>query len=139
MEQPRLGEPPEEGADRGQHDFDVDARRADGRPLPLARQHPGVGDVAVEAGRQHEDHDAHLVALAAEVLAGQPVAELVQHLRHAQHHRQQEGVVDAEELVELGQLRAEHVELDRHQRQRRQGQQAAQRHGHGEKNQRTYG
>ncbi len=51
---------------------------------------------------------------------------------HAQHHRQQEGVVDAEELVELGQLRAEHVELDRHQRQRRQaptGRQSAHRHG----------
>ena len=76
----RLGEPPQEGGDRGDHQLDVHAGRADGRPLPLAGQHPGVGDVAVEAGREHQDHHAHLVAFAAEVLAAQPVAEFVEHL-----------------------------------------------------------
>ena len=51
--------------------------------MPVVGQHPGVGDVAVQAGREHQQHHAHLVALAAEVLARQAVAELVQHLGDA--------------------------------------------------------
>ena len=51
----------------------------------------------------------------------------------AQHQRQEKGVVDAEELVELGQLGAEDLELDRHQRGRRKHQQAPQRRHPGRK------
>ena len=70
-------------------------------------------------------------------LQRQAVAELVQHLGHPQRDRQPEGVVEVEELVELRQLRAEHVELHRHQRQRREPSNRQHRHGQGEKNQRT--
>ena len=94
-------------------------------PMPFVGQHPGIGNVAIETRREHQDHDAHLVTFAAEMLAGQPVAELVHDLRHAQHRGQQEGVVDVEELVELGQLGVEDVEFDRHQQNRRKAQQAA--------------
>ena len=62
------------------------------------------------------------------MLATQPVAELVHDLRGPQHDRQQESVVDAEELVKLGQFRAKGVEFDRHQSGRREGQHAAQEH-----------
>ena len=81
VQQAGLREPPEEGADRGQHQLDVHAGRPDVRPLPLVRQQPGVGHVAIQARGQHQDHDAHFVAFAAEVLAGQSVAELVHDLR----------------------------------------------------------
>ena len=87
IEQPRLAEPPDERADRGQHELDVHARRADRRAMPPVGQHPRVGDVAVQAGREHQQHHAHLVALAAEVLARQAVAELVQDLGRRQRDR----------------------------------------------------
>ena len=91
VQQARLAEPPDEGGDRGQHQLDVHAAGADGRPVPLVGQHPGVGDVAIQAGREHEDHHAHFVAFAAEVLARQAVAELVQDLGHAQRDREPAG------------------------------------------------
>ena len=65
------------------------------------------------------------------------MAELVQDLGHAQGQRQQKGVVDAEKLVELGQLGAENVELRHHQQQRGEGQQHAKDRSRQEKNQRT--
>ena len=98
--------------------FDVHARRPDRRPLPLVRQHPRVGHVAVQAGRQHEEHDAHLVTFAAEMLARQPVAELVQHLRHAERDASQMPFCGREELVEARQLLAEFVKVGGNDQQR---------------------
>ena len=52
---------------------------------------------------------------------------------------QQKGVVDAEELMELGQLRAEHLELDGHQQERGEPSRQLAATAQGEKNQRTLG
>ena len=127
MDQPLFGEPPDEGGDRGQGDLDKDPRRPDGRPMPLVGQHPGVGDVAVHTGREHQDHDPDLVALAAEVLARQSVSQLVEDLGEPQRHGQEQRVFCAEKLVEAGKPGAEDVELDQNQRQRREGQEQADR------------
>ena len=51
-------------------------------PLPLAGQHPRVRHVAVQAWRKHEEHDADLVTLAAEMLARQAVAKFVEQRQH---------------------------------------------------------
>ena len=128
FKQARLAVPPDPGGHRGQDQFDVHAAGADGRAVPLVGQQPGVGDIAIQAGREHEDHHAHFVAFAAEVLARQAVAELVQDLGHAQRDGEQQRVLEAEELVERRQPRREDVELHRHQGQRGKAQQDAGRH-----------
>src|SRR5262249_5945075 len=46
--------------------------------LALLADQPGVGDVAVEAGHEEQQQEAQLVDLAAVVLAGQAVGQLVQ-------------------------------------------------------------
>lgn len=52
--------------------------------MPLVWQQPRVGHIAVQAWRQHQDHDADFVAFAAEFLATQTMAEFVQHLGNGQ-------------------------------------------------------
>ena len=123
VQQARLGKPPDERGQRGQDQLEVHPRRADRGPLPLVGQHPGIGDVAVQAGREHQQHHAHLVALAAKVLAHQPVAELVQHLGQGQHEHHPDHVLGGEELMEAGELRLKHVELHRDQQHGGQPQQ----------------
>ena len=94
-------------------------------PMPLVRQHPGVGDVAIQAGREHQHHHAHFVAFAAEMFAGQPVAELVQDLGHAQRDAEPEPVVGGEELVERRAAGWKTSNLHEHQRQGREREQHA--------------
>ena len=96
--------PPEIGGDRGDDHLDIHPRRPDRRPLPLARQHPAVCHVAVEAGREDQQHHPHLMALAAVVLAGEAVAEFMDDLGDPQRDGEVEPVARGEELVEVGQL-----------------------------------
>ena len=56
---------------------------------------------------EEQDHDPDLVALAAVVLAREPVAQLVADLDHPQGQCQQQSVPPVEELVEGRQLRPE--------------------------------
>ena len=48
------GVPPHESGNSGDDQLDVNPGRADDDPLPLVGQRPGVGDVAIHGGRQHE-------------------------------------------------------------------------------------
>ena len=100
IQQPRLAEPPDERGDRGQHQLDVHAGRADRRPMPAVGQHPRIGDVAIQAGREHQHHHAHLVAFAAEMFARQAVAELVQHLGDRQRGAEPNPVLGARRTCE---------------------------------------
>ena len=122
IQQSRLGEPPDVGGNRGNNHLDVHTGRADGRALPLVGQHPGIGNVAIQTRCEHQDHHAHLVALAAKMFAGQAVAELVNNLGQAQYHSQPEGVDRIEKLVKTRQFRVEDVEIHGYQRQGREGQ-----------------
>ncbi len=128
VQQARRAVPPNPGGRRGQHELHVHAARADGRALPLVGQQPGVGDVAVQARREHEDHDAHLVTFAAEMLAGHAVAELVQDFGDAQRDRKQQRVLEAEERMKVGQAAVKRLEMDQHQQQRGKPKQDAGRH-----------
>ena len=127
-----MGVPPQEGGDRGEDQLDIHSRRTDRGPLPLARQHPTVGDVAVETGSEDEEHHPHLMALSPEVLARQAVAELVENLRESEGHGQPDPVARGKELLELRELGTEHVEVHEHQQQRA-------RHQHGDSRQRGNG
>ena len=119
VEQARLGEPPQEGAAGGDDQLHVHAGRPDGHAVPLAGQQPGVGDVAIQAGRQHQDHHAHFVAFTAEMLARDAVAEFMDDFRYGQREHQVEGVGDVEEVLQGGELGGEHVELHAHQQEGR--------------------
>ena len=76
-------------------------------------------------GREHQEHDAHLVAFAAEMLARQSVAKLVNDFGDRQRDAQIDPVLGFEELMERGKLVVERVELHQHQRQGREGQNRA--------------
>ena len=65
----------------------------------LLGKHPRVGDVAVQARREHEQQNAHFVALAAEVLAGEPVPQLVQNFHDGERDRQDGDVFDRKKLA----------------------------------------
>ena len=107
VEQPRLGVPPDERGDAGEEALDVDARRRDPDPLPLVGQEPAIGHVAIEGRREDEEEHPHLVDLAAEVLGGQAVAELVDDLDDGQAAPEVEDRLPVEEALELGQLAVE--------------------------------
>ena len=111
-------EPPYPRADRRQRAFHKVARDSDARAFPFARQHPRVGDVAIQARRQHENHHAEFMTFAPQNLARQPVPELVQNFREEERYAQEQQVARSEELLELRQLRAEMIELDPHEQQR---------------------
>jgi hypothetical protein len=68
---------PDERAEREDEDLDVAAGQRDRRAVPLALEEIDVGDVAEHARQEVEQHEAEPPRLAAEMLAAQPVAELV--------------------------------------------------------------
>ncbi len=122
IEQPRLAEPPEKRRDAGDQQLDVHPRRADHRPLPLVGQHPRIADVAIQARRKDQQHQAHLVALAAELFARQPMAELVQDFADPHRRADVDPVLGRKEFVERRQLALKDIELHQHQQQRGRGQ-----------------
>ena len=89
--------------------------------MPLVGQHPGIGHVAIQARCEHQEHDAHFVAFAAEVLARQAVAEFVNDFGHGQRGAQIDPVLGLEELMKRGQLIVKRVELHQDQNQGREG------------------
>ncbi len=113
----RLTKPPEKRGNGRQNRFHVHSRRSDGRPVPLIRQQPGVGNVAVQARREHQNHDADFMALTSEFLTRQSMAELVKDLGDRQRHSQPEPVLGAKELVERRQPLPKDVELTTDQQQ----------------------
>ena len=125
VEQAGFARPPKQRADRREHDLHADTGRGHGHSMPFVGKRPGVRYVAVEAGREHQQHQSHLVTLAAKVLARQAVAQFVKDLCQDQDRGQLEDVAGAEEHPELGKPRLEDVELDGRQHQRRGGQQKA--------------
>ena len=118
VDEPWLAKPPDVGGNRGDAQLDVHPGRADRRPLPFIRQHPRVGDIAIQAGREHEHHEAQFMTFAAEMFAAQAVAKLVADLGHGNRHRQPKPVALGEELVEARQFCPKNVPLHEHQRQR---------------------
>ena len=86
----RLDDRPEEGRERGEDQFDVDARRGDEHAVHPVRHHPGVADIHEEVRREDEAHDADLVHLAAEMFAGQTMAEFVDRLDDERRHPHQQ-------------------------------------------------
>ena len=104
--------PPDPHRDGGDDQFDVDAGGADDDAMPFIRQRPGVGDVAIEGRRQAQQQRPHLVDLAAEALATESVAELVDHLDHRQGRPQIDDGAEGEKLVVVGQLIEELGEVD---------------------------
>ena len=91
--------------------LDVDAGRRDPDPVPLVGQEPAIGHVAVEGRGEDEEEHAHLVDLAAVVLGGEAVAELVDDLHDRQADPEAEDRPPVEEALELGQLAVEEVPL----------------------------
>ncbi len=118
----RFGEPPDKRRDRRQDHFDIDSRGADPDSFPFVRQHPRVGNVAIQTGREDQQHEADFVAFAAELLAAQPVPEFVHHLHDRHRHRQDQPAIGGEELLERRQPRINRFVLAG-QQQRRGGQQ----------------
>ena len=123
-----LGVEPDEGRDAGQEAFDVDAGRRDPDAFPLAGQEPAIGHVAIERRGEDQEEHPHLVDLAAEVLGGQAVAELVDDLDDRQAAPEIEDGVPVEEALEVGHPRAEGAPLADDQRQRREHQADAEGH-----------
>src|SRR6202022_4161658 len=78
QERVRGGGHPQERRGRTEEALDVDARRGDPQPMPLARKKERVGRLAVKSGSEVEERDADVVHLAAVDLDGVPVAELVE-------------------------------------------------------------
>ena len=112
MERPRAAEPPEKRGRGRQAGLDDDARRRDGDPPPFAGDRPGVGDVAVEAGSEDQQEQADLVALAADVDAGQGMAQLVDDLGQGQGHDEPDDVPRGDEGLKVGQLFLQQAELE---------------------------
>ncbi len=122
VEQPRLAEPPQQCGHRSQHQLDADAGRSHGRTPPFARQHPGRGDIAVQTRREHQQHHAQLVYLAAKVLAGEGMSQLVHNFGQGHRQSDPQHVAGMKERVKLGQTCQQRVELHDHQRCRRRHQ-----------------
>ena len=107
VEQAGLAVEPDEGGDAGQEELDVDARRGDPDPVPLVGQQPAIGHVAIEGRRQHQEEHPHLVDLAAEMLGGEPMAELVNNLHDRQANPEAEDGPPVKEALKLRELAIE--------------------------------
>ena len=88
--------------------------------LPFAGKPPGVGDVGVEAGDEDQQQHAHLGHFAAEMFAGERVAQFVQHFHDADRGEQPEQIPPIGEHGELRQPGADFVELANDDRRREQ-------------------
>ena len=110
-EEAAVGVPPDDRGDRGDHELDEHSGGGDDDSLPFAGEAPGVGHVAVEAGHKGEQHDAELVDFAAEMFAGEGVAQLVQDFDGGDGGDQPEPISHVDEGGELGQAGAEFVEV----------------------------
>ena len=77
LERPRLHDGPEKGGKRREHQLDINAGGGNQDALVPLRHDPTVAYIDKEVGGKDEQHDANLVHLPAEVLAGQAVAELM--------------------------------------------------------------
>ena len=82
------GDEPEKSGDAGRDRLEVHSRRRHRGAAPLARERPGVGHVAIQAGGAEEQHDADAAALSAEGLAGEPVTKFVKDLHGADRDEQ---------------------------------------------------
>ena len=73
----RIGQAPGQGGQSPDKELEISSGERHPKPLGLLREQPGVAHVAVQGGLEVEEHEAELVDLAAEVLAGQAMRELV--------------------------------------------------------------
>jgi hypothetical protein len=110
VQQALVRKPPHERTDRGQRQLDPDPGRRDRDPFPALGQHPTVGNIDEQTGRKYQQHDAQLVAFAAEMLAGQRVGQFVQHLGQGDRDGEPDQVLRAEERRKLRQTRLKLVE-----------------------------
>ncbi len=95
---------PRDGGHRAHDGLDVDARRCDPQPLPLACKKHRVGRIAVERGREVQQREADVVHFAAVDLGDVRVGELV---------KQPDERQDEEELHDVEKwLRCQGVKFD---------------------------
>ena len=111
--------PPDDRGDGGDHELDEHAGGRDHDSLPLAGESPGVGDVAIEAGDEGQQHHAELVDFAAEMFAGERVAQLVKDFDAGDGGDQPDPIAHVDEGGELGQAGAEFGEVADDERGRR--------------------
>ena len=83
--------------------------------MPFVWQHPGIGNVAIKARGEYQNHHAHFVTFAAKVLARKSMPEFMQDLCDTHGQRQPQPIFGSEEFVESGKLRMKRIPLDGHQ------------------------
>ena len=114
---------PDEREEGGDHELDDDAAGVDPEARGAGGDHPGVAGVAVKAGGDDEEHDAHVGDFAAEMFGGESVAELVEDFGDDEDAIEHEEILPAEEVVrEVGEAVGVHENVpQRDQNERDRG------------------
>ena len=95
----RLDVDPYEHRQRGEEQLHQDPGRPDEHALPLALECGCGGSLHIGNRKQHQQHDADLVHLAAPALGREGMAELVQRLHQRVHEPEREQVRHAQRTV----------------------------------------
>ena len=95
----RLDAEPQAKGERRDEQLDEHARGADQDPPPLAAERRGGGGVHVGHGREHQEHDAHVVDLAPPGLRHEGVAQLVERLDGGEREPQEEQALGGHHAV----------------------------------------
>ncbi len=90
---------PDESGEGGDDEFRDDSASVDPESRGAGGNHPGVAGVAIEAGGDDEEHDAHVGDFRAEVFGGEAMAELVEDFGDDEDAVEDEEVLPTEEVV----------------------------------------
>ena len=107
----RFAGQPEECGNTGQQAFGHHPCGASGNPLPGARQHPSVGNIAIQARAASQQQQSHLVTFAAEMFAYQGVRRFVKHLCRRQRERQADQIAGSTACSQVTQFALKTVEV----------------------------
>ena len=85
LNQSRLHKPPNKSCDGGQNNLDIHAGGTDSGPVPFVWQSPTVGDIAIQARREYEQHKSDFVTFTAQSFTRKAVTEFVEDFSDSQY------------------------------------------------------
>ena len=128
MEQSGFAQPPQKRTACRDSGLDGDSGGTDGGSLPFIIKYPDIGDVAVKARCENQQHEPHFVTLAPQLFAGQTMSELMQDLDATQQAGHQQHIFGVQPGPSLGEASQQLLILDGDQQDGRSDQQTRQDH-----------